>query len=555
MLALNSSPGRPPKGVTISKTGYGQSHLLPKWYPEALLPFPVHHGENLPPPTTANPQIHETSSNMLMDKTDLDLELLCVNPFDVMGAQISPLKDSPKVEQKVYKNWDEFGIVLSPQIENSPPSGATSLEMEKFSDLTEYLPKIIMDKKEKTYDDNADELNTPVINKEAFNFTPYISNNNLQKGNENVNLNILEENSSLFKFGLENFAPNINNNNNNQLIDVQVSAAGQTNPNTSAEELLYVNNKSSDYELKDQYQETENVDSPLSIISEQSSFYFNNSALSNNNNSVNQETTNISSPSSIIMDGNGLITPEDSCCSSVEEKVPITQLRRDPTMLKLNINLFSNSANFDINTPDVIDAVMNYEDETGLNTDFTMIGEEMDEEEFLKLLNNQPTVKEETKADISSYEDAISSLPPEEKKENIISTINLRTSRKRKTYDDDDEYIPPKELREIVGSDSESEEEAIKKPRPRGRPPKRSVSISSDCSKESGDASKYRELRDKNNEASRRSRQKRKQKELEMEKEAEILSKKNIQLKAQVSELEKTVKNFRDNLFSILAKK
>lgn len=88
----------------------------------------------------------------------------------------------------------------------------------------------------------------------------------------------------------------------------------------------------------------------------------------------------------------------------------------------------------------------------------------------------------------------------------------------------------------------------------RGRPPKRTESVSSDGSKDS-DASKYRELRDKNNEASRKSRLKRKMKELDLETEAGELESKNIKLKAQVEQLEKMVEIFRDNLFKIMMKK
>lgn len=78
--------------------------------------------------------------------------------------------------------------------------------------------------------------------------------------------------------------------------------------------------------------------------------------------------------------------------------------------------------------------------------------------------------------------------------------------------------------------------------------------MSSDGSKDQ-DVSRYRELRDKNNEASRKSRLKRKIKDQEYEKEADELHMKNIRLKAQVEELEKMVSTFRDNLFKILVAK
>nr|CAH7745125.1 unnamed protein product [Callosobruchus chinensis] len=139
-----------------------------------------------------------------------------------------------------------------------------------------------------------------------------------------------------------------------------------------------------------------------------------------------------------------------------------------------------------------------------------------------------------------------------------------KRSRKRKTFEDfeeddqeDEDYVPPfeKSRRKVSRrcSDYESESEVRPRGRPKGRPPRRADSLSSDCSKDS-DANKYRELRDKNNEASRKSRLKRKFKEQEIEKEAEELNWKNVKLKAQVEELEKMVNNFRDNLFKIMTK-
>lgn len=128
-------------------------------------------------------------------------------------------------------------------------------------------------------------------------------------------------------------------------------------------------------------------------------------------------------------------------------------------------------------------------------------------------------------------------------------------SRKRKRrYDDDDDdedYVPPakRQLKQEL-SDFESEVDEITVCNSkRGRPPRRTSSISS----EQSDASKYRELRDKNNEASRKSRLKRKIKELEVQGEADELERRNTQLKAKVHEVEKMVKHF-EALLTKLAK-
>lgn len=105
-------------------------------------------------------------------------------------------------------------------------------------------------------------------------------------------------------------------------------------------------------------------------------------------------------------------------------------------------------------------------------------------------------------------------------------------------------------LYDPISSDDEEEEEI--KPARRGRPPKRNISISSEDT--NGDE-KYREMRDKNNEASRKSRLKRKLKELAHEEEAKGLEDRNTKLKAQVEQLERTVNNFRNNLMQILLNK
>ncbi|GLV31997.1 hypothetical protein CBL_07756 [Carabus blaptoides fortunei] len=89
----------------------------------------------------------------------------------------------------------------------------------------------------------------------------------------------------------------------------------------------------------------------------------------------------------------------------------------------------------------------------------------------------------------------------------------------------------------------------------RGRPPKRTVSISSESTNADTEVSRYRELRDKNNEASRRSRLNRKMKEQHLEQEAADLETRNRKLKVRVTELDKLVNSMRNNLMQMLLKK
>lgn len=93
----------------------------------------------------------------------------------------------------------------------------------------------------------------------------------------------------------------------------------------------------------------------------------------------------------------------------------------------------------------------------------------------------------------------------------------------------------------------------------RGRPPKRRDSVvSSVCSVDDNTSSmstqevKYRELRDKNNEASKRSRMNRKLKELQMEQLATELEERNKKLKVRADILEDMTKRLKDSLMKAI---
>lgn len=96
----------------------------------------------------------------------------------------------------------------------------------------------------------------------------------------------------------------------------------------------------------------------------------------------------------------------------------------------------------------------------------------------------------------------------------------------------------------------------------RGRPPKRREStVSSVCSVDDTNSSlctteyKYRELRDKNNEASKRSRMNRKLKELQMEQMAMELEERNKKLKVRADILEEMTKRLKDTLMTAILQK
>lgn len=98
------------------------------------------------------------------------------------------------------------------------------------------------------------------------------------------------------------------------------------------------------------------------------------------------------------------------------------------------------------------------------------------------------------------------------------------------------------------------------KPTRRGRPPKRRESaVSSVCSVDETSSSasthelRYRELRDKNNEASKRSRMNRKLKELQMEQLAIELEEKNKKLRVRAEILEEMTKKIRADFMAAVS--
>lgn len=176
------------------------------------------------------------------------------------------------------------------------------------------------------------------------------------------------------------------------------------------------------------------------------------------------------------------------------------------------------------------------------------------------------------------------------------STISKSSRRKRNSYDEDEDYIPPAKKRstrvtqkpktlveyesdlELISTSdidsSDSDESMAYKSKNKAKTishKRRSTSQSStntnvarrgrpigskqSTSTTSAPADKYREMRDKNNEASRKSRLKKKQQDSHFSVEMDDLQRHNIQLKARVSELQKTVDNFRSNLMKVMLNK
>ncbi|XP_034234813.1 uncharacterized protein LOC117641521 [Thrips palmi] len=130
-----------------------------------------------------------------------------------------------------------------------------------------------------------------------------------------------------------------------------------------------------------------------------------------------------------------------------------------------------------------------------------------------------------------------------------------RPSRRRRTtsskYDSDEDFTVPsrKSPKKSLTSISEEEEDTkVKRPRSSVKRGERSVSTSSE-------SDRYRELRDRNNEASRKSRLTRKARETELGKQAEVLTRENRVLKVKVDEMENLVKKLREALLQSMMNK
>lgn len=135
--------------------------------------------------------------------------------------------------------------------------------------------------------------------------------------------------------------------------------------------------------------------------------------------------------------------------------------------------------------------------------------------------------------------------------DDVSQSTSTPSSQVNSDESSDEEYVPPlkRTKRKTRKPRQTSITQEIANPVKRGRP----VKIKSVLS--SPNTSRYRELRDKNNEASRKSRLNRKLKDQQMEEEATELVERNIKLKAEVKQLEKLVSSMRNNLMQILIRK
>lgn len=425
---------------------------------------------------------------------------------------------------------------IAPQVKNPRLQG----KMEMFGDLSELCqPGVAMAQQSAT-----DELNTPVFEKARFNYDRPLSRSDL--------LDVPTSLEDPFNYKLKNELSSMNtvniNDTNNIIIQEESNVLLENSDmTTDTDQLNYVvisspglndqqpnNHVPCHLEYNNVYSNSNNTVTPvyelvcdyeeyLPTVNNYTDIFFNNNSNTNDDQShsdqyIKLETSSIASPD---------LSKNSADCSNSDSR--------------LTLDLDTKYKNLDsLDTPDVIETIDAIESEKAFN-----ILNFITEEEF------------DTAEPIFSPLDVPSFFPTTS--DDSQSGIKQTRKRKIKTRDsdDDDDYVPPPSYQRIFGSrkltklgtNSESESTPIR----RGRPPKKCSTNVSECSSESND--RYREMRDKNNEASRKSRLKRRLKESAQEDEADVLLEKNIKLKAQVAELEKTVNNFRTNLMQILLKK
>ncbi|XP_060523521.1 uncharacterized protein LOC132700316 isoform X2 [Cylas formicarius] len=417
-----------------------------------------------------------------------------VNPYEinpVIGANMSPVTDPLQ-----YPTQEDVDSGLSGG--TSPPTLAdVKVKMEEFGDLTHLVAPL------------TDELSTPVFEKDAFDFTTYVTRKPT-KTNNNDTYNIKVESCNAY-------APNADK----HVFSGDLLFAGLEN------EVPILLDTYSDKDVESGDQIISTLTDP--IVQRTSSVLYSTTTAA----APTYITRDVSSPSRLQY--GAPVTPEDSdSCDDAKRQ------------LKLNFGVFGGAPAkpaVSLNTPDIIEEVV---DLAGDN--FNIL--DLVDNEDLQALG----VEDDLLSSLSSPRDH----PPSTPSTPSYASSTKRPRKRRYSFEDDDEdedYKPPTSKRrpstvrlrdidvEATSSDDDYDEGAAKR-----RTPKRRGSAG-------GRVDHYRELRDKNNEASRKSRLKRKIRELEFEKEADELHVRNIKLKAQVEELEKMVSTFRNNLFQILVKK
>ncbi|XP_056639613.1 uncharacterized protein LOC130447029 isoform X2 [Diorhabda sublineata] len=445
---------------------------------------------------------------------DLD-SYVCVNPYDV-----NPLLDSTDLRSLTLRT----DIPLKVESSATPPSQSAinggmfyetqkriKLEMEEFGDLSPFVSQ------RQIISNSVHELQTPIFDKSAFDY-----NSSIYQKNAQADLHVKLKYDALYlgnnrqgdmSHNSEITHRNIpTSNNNQQYYDTTIYSP-------TSENGTYIERKSSSATLFD----------------------------FDMNDSVSVNSNGHSSYPSPTMDTNNLMTVETP--NEIEESTSTSKPR-----LFLDIGLKQQSNVYDINTPSIIAEVVSLES-TGFNI-LDLVNDDQLDLVNTDIFTTTTTTPSPTPMFITNQSECLPTLNRSTEK---------RPKKRRQLSDDDEDYVPPikKTSKNVVRRrktsyctevDSDEEEEEKPKRKARGRPPKRAESVSSESSKDT-DISKYRELRDKNNEASRKSRLKRKMKETELETEANELHNRNIKLKAQVEELEKMVTNFRDNLFKIMINK
>lgn len=178
--------------------------------------------------------------------------------------------------------------------------------------------------------------------------------------------------------------------------------------------------------------------------------------------------------------------------------------------------------------------------------------EMMDKVDFSGILTS---LKEEAKAfTVPSTEVVTSSTPDQSRKRKLAETEVVE-----EPYIGNCITVNMMDIEQLPDSSTSDHDYVIKKPRlastsseiesPSPNP------ISSSVDLTATPKTKYRERRDKNNEASRRSRQIRKQKYIEMESEADVLEAKNDKLREKIVELENLAKLMKAELIKQMTKK
>ncbi|XP_014240486.1 uncharacterized protein LOC106661533 [Cimex lectularius] len=383
-----------------------------------------------------------------------------------------------------------------------------------------------------------DELHTPQFTKDEFNFSD-VGNVKVLDDKSQVDSESDLWGTDLFRTNCLMLGEENNNNDTIQLLDVPYNNNNNNSDKLFEESNLLLNVKSPLKNSSGNVMLSQSVVSPQSIDSKQMFMEPNYLVAQNEKNNLSVLGLN-----QIKEEESGYTVPQ---CANNQERPKLKLDIAAATTSKTNSTIYQ------INTPDVLRPV------TDINASFDLVDYVDSGEDYIDLLAGScdlDVVEKDhnylgSQIVIPQKEPKIKSEPPSPVHEPIVEEVLkqtvpdlIKTERgriiKKQRKDSESDYVFDSD--EFSDDSTYSPTPAKRKPRQKR---KRRDSVVSEASSSRDAPDKYRELRDRNNEASRRSRYNRKQRDVEMKLMEGKLEKENLHLKTKAERMEKLVVELR----------